>query len=103
MYFFVNKQKTSYEFRISDWCSDVFSSDLSPSASLDHAIASPAGLPEHASLRTDRPDAMPPQAVMARHMDFFADPKAKEMLVTPKGVRLVYQADRKSTRLNSSH
>jgi hypothetical protein len=65
----------------------------SPSASLDHAIAIPAGWPEHASLRTDRPDAMPPQAVMARHMDFFADPKAKEMLVTPKGVRLVYQAN----------
>lgn len=65
----------------------------SPSSTLDHAIAIPAGWPEHASLRTDRPEAMPPQAVMARHMDFFADPKAKEMLVTPKGVRLVYQAN----------
>ncbi len=65
----------------------------SPSSLLDHAIAIPAGWPEHASLRTDRPDAMPPQAVMADHIGFFADPRAKEMLVTPNGVRLVYQVN----------
>lgn len=64
----------------------------SPSATLDHAIAPPPGWPEHASLRTDRPEAMPPQEIMANHIGFFADPKAKEMVVTPKGVRLVYQA-----------
>ena len=64
----------------------------SPSAALEHAIALPPGWPTHASLRTDRPDAMPPQAIMARHIGFFADPKAKEMVVAPRGVRLVYQA-----------
>ena len=63
----------------------------SPSGALDHAIALPPGWPEHASLRTDRPDAMPPQEVMARHIGFFADPRAKEMVVTPRGVRLVQQ------------
>src|SRR3546814_508776 len=31
-YFFFFKQKTAYEMRISDWSSDVCSSDLSPSA-----------------------------------------------------------------------
>src|SRR3546814_7534203 len=30
MYFFFFKQKTSYEMRISDWSSDVCSSDLTP-------------------------------------------------------------------------
>src|SRR3546814_11545965 len=30
MYVFVVKQKTAYEMRISDWSSDVCSSDLSP-------------------------------------------------------------------------
>jgi hypothetical protein len=64
----------------------------SPSHTLDHAIALPDGWPAHASLRTDLPDAMPPREVMTRHIGFFADPRAKEMVVTPKGVRLVYQA-----------
>jgi len=65
----------------------------SPSSTLEHAIALPAGWPAHASLRTDRPDAMPPQEIMASHIvGFFADPKAKEIVVTPRGVRLVYQA-----------
>src|SRR3546814_3332503 len=31
-YFFVFKQKTAYEMRISDWSSDVCSSDLGPGA-----------------------------------------------------------------------
>src|SRR3546814_934516 len=30
LFFFFCKQKTAYELRISDWCSDVCSSDLSP-------------------------------------------------------------------------
>src|SRR3546814_10127532 len=33
--FFVFKQKTAYEMRISDWGSDVFSSDLQPSPDRD--------------------------------------------------------------------
>src|SRR3546814_3612399 len=32
MHFFFFKQKTAYEMRISDWSSDVCSSDLSPRA-----------------------------------------------------------------------
>src|SRR3546814_2727458 len=40
MFFFFVKQKTAYEMRISDWSSDVCSSDLRVSArSLDHAAA----------------------------------------------------------------
>src|SRR3546814_11487919 len=31
-YLFISKQKTAYELRISDWSSDVFSSDLIPEA-----------------------------------------------------------------------
>src|SRR3546814_18354154 len=40
--FFVFKQKTAYEMRISDWSSDVCSSDLCPGLSGPHAA--PAGL-----------------------------------------------------------
>src|SRR3546814_5552112 len=34
--FFFFKQKTAYEMRISDWSSDVCSSDLAPPAGVDH-------------------------------------------------------------------
>src|SRR3546814_6527370 len=33
VFFFFSKQKTAYEMRISDWSSDVCSSDLSPGSS----------------------------------------------------------------------
>src|SRR3546814_10559066 len=38
MYFFFFKQKTAYEMRISDWSSDVCSSDLSTSATPTVAV-----------------------------------------------------------------
>src|SRR3546814_8156131 len=40
MYFFFCKQKTAYEMRISDWSSDVCSSDLAVVASSTDAIIS---------------------------------------------------------------
>src|SRR3546814_14191077 len=39
MFFFFFKQKTAYEMRISDWSSDVCSSDLGGVASLDDLAA----------------------------------------------------------------
>src|SRR3546814_15919507 len=39
MYFFFFKQKTAYEMRISDWSSDVCSSDLSPDTPVGRAYA----------------------------------------------------------------
>src|SRR3546814_11734125 len=52
-FFFFFKQKTAYEMRISDWSSDVCSSDL-----LDHAVE--AGVGE------DRPHAAPARAAQRR-------------------------------------
>jgi hypothetical protein len=65
----------------------------SPANDLPHAIEPPAGWPSGAIVKTDDPDAMPPAAVVDPHIRFFDAPKAKEILVTPKGVRLVYQID----------
>jgi hypothetical protein len=65
----------------------------SPSWNLEKDIAVPDGWPKDAWLRTDHPDQMPPIEVMDPHMGLFDDPKAKELLVTPKGVRIVYQAN----------
>src|SRR3546814_1749882 len=42
-YFFFFKQKTAYEMRISDWSSDVCSSDLCGSADLAYATGLRAG------------------------------------------------------------
>src|SRR3546814_10358885 len=45
--FFFFKQKTAYEMRISDWSSDVCSSDLDPRETMAHyrAVAQASGLP----------------------------------------------------------
>src|SRR3546814_7651845 len=47
VYFFFFKQKTAYEMRISDWSSDVCSSDLVSAGELDER--SGEGIPEHVS------------------------------------------------------
>jgi hypothetical protein len=65
----------------------------SPANDLDYAIEAPAGWPLGAIVKTDDPDGMPPAERVDPHMSFFAAPKAKEILITPKGVRLVYQVD----------
>src|SRR3546814_6283526 len=44
MFFFFFKQKTAYEMRISDWSSDVFSSDLDDRAALDRFEEEGVGL-----------------------------------------------------------
>src|SRR3546814_2729912 len=45
MYFFFFKQKTAYEMRISDWSSDVCSSDLYPQKPVTVYIGFSAGGP----------------------------------------------------------
>jgi hypothetical protein len=63
-----------------------------PSNDLPYRLDSPAGWPAEAVIHTDDPDRIPPIAVVTPHLDIFRQPQAKEMLITPKGVRLVYQA-----------
>lgn len=48
-------------------------------------------LPLHAIVRTDDPEHVLPHHVVAPHLDIFADPRAKELLITPKGLRFVWQ------------
>jgi hypothetical protein len=50
----------------------------------------PAGFPEHAVLRTDDPQHLLPPHIVAPHLDVFHDTRAKELLITPNGVRLVW-------------
>lgn len=50
----------------------------------------PADFPEHAVLRTDDEDHVLPAHVVAPHLDVFESTRAKELLITPNGVRLVW-------------
>src|SRR3546814_8075468 len=91
-FIFFFKKKAAYELRISDWSSDVCSSDLRP-------------------LRLAHQPVQPLQQVAVIHAGQFVEPAAGEILAVPAGDRGPDQAvvdarhrsDRKSTRLNSSH
>ena len=65
----------------------------SPLWSLPEDVDAPSGWPVHALARSNDPGAMPPLSILEPHGRLFDDVKMKELLVTPKGVRLVYQAD----------
>jgi len=65
---------------------------FSPAGDLDHVLKLPAGWPDHLTVKSDDPAAMPPEAILTRHIRIFEEPRLKELLVTPRGVRLVRQA-----------
>jgi hypothetical protein len=50
-----------------------------------------ADFPELAVVRTDDPEHVLPAHVVAPHLGIFRDRRAKELLIAPKGVRLVWQ------------
>ena len=58
---------------------------------LDHSLNPPNAWPAGLVVRTDDPRASIPLEPLAAHIDFFSAPQAKELLITPKGVRLVWQ------------
>jgi hypothetical protein len=63
----------------------------SPFAELEHEVSIPQDWPSDAILHGDDPARMPPTEIIAPHVRLFADSRMKELLVTPRGVRLVYQ------------
>lgn len=64
----------------------------SPSAGLPESLPIPPGWPQHAHLRTDMADRSIPVDLLTPHMAIFDDLRTKELAVTPRGVRIVYQA-----------
>jgi hypothetical protein len=65
----------------------------SPSADLPHRLEPRAGWPADAMVRTDNRGRLPDLSVLDRHIDIFNEPRTKELLVTPKGVRIVCMVD----------
>jgi hypothetical protein len=64
---------------------------------LEHTLPKTAAFPDEAVLRTNRKGVTFPQDAIAAHAGIFAEGRAKELLITPKGVRIVWllaQADR---------
>src|SRR3546814_3344171 len=98
MFFF--KQKTAYEMRISDWSSDVCSSDLEEiGEGPDRAVHQRIGRDAHDRQRhrEDEPDDQRPEHELE------GEGKAVEVEPVVLEDRAEIHGDRKSTRLNSSH
>ena len=57
---------------------------------LEHTLPKAPGFPAEAVLRTDRRAARFPQGLIANHIEIFSEGRAKELLITPKGVRIVW-------------
>src|SRR3546814_9924369 len=107
VYFFFFKQKTAYDMRISDWSSDVCSSDLDE-VGVDPQVEDflegkePVRIP--AAERGDERRAR--RAGRARRGDEAVRREMDDAIVGKVGAvldRRVGKGDRKSTRLNSSH
>jgi hypothetical protein len=56
---------------------------------LDYSVKLPENWPQDGVLSTDEPEAMPPLELITPKLGIFADDRLKELVVTPKGVRLV--------------
>src|SRR3546814_5881850 len=67
MFFFFFKQKTAYEMRISDWSSDVCSSDLG-FAELAAAVANAGGLGLITALTQPSPAALADEIARCREL-----------------------------------
>src|SRR3546814_10368189 len=97
---FCFKQKTAYEVRISDWSSDVCSSDLSIALCGDALWAGPAGRAlAEGFAELEARAALGPREIAPESLAPLVRTLLDETAVRPpQGGQ-----DRKSTRLNSSH
>lgn len=60
---------------------------------LPQSLPCPESLPPGTGLRSDDATAVPPLERLAPHLGLFADPKVKELVISPKGLRLVLLGD----------
>lgn len=62
-------------------------------STLNAQIAVPDGFPTDCAIRCDDPALIPPEALLRRHLGLFADARVKELVISPKGVRIVWLAE----------
>src|SRR3546814_6797236 len=104
MFFFFFKRKTAYEMRISDWSSDVCSSDLGSSGDDPDGFAaitgpSTPGFPDTPSMG----GMSSPQRVTLPRPSLAIRALGNMSYGATASDIAAFNADRKSTRLNSSH
>lgn len=57
---------------------------------LPHTLDHQEGFPEHAVIRTDNTEDVLPVSLIAPHLEPFFGPRAKELLITQNGLRIVW-------------
>jgi hypothetical protein len=62
-------------------------------ATLPQSLPTPPDLPKEIAIRSDDATGIPPPDLLARHADLFADPRIKELVLSPKGLRIVILAE----------
>ena len=62
-------------------------------ATLPQSLPTPADLPKDVAIRSDDASRIPPPDLLAHHADLFADPRVKELVLSPKGLRIVFLAE----------
>src|SRR3546814_6626746 len=102
MCIFFFKQKTAYELRISDWSSDVCSSDLIGLLRSAHAAAGRIAALRHEAGDDAVEDHAVVKAVAGKLLDPL-DMAGRQIGAQSDNDIAAVQRDRKSTRLNSSH
>ena len=60
---------------------------------LPQSLPTPAHLPKDIAIRTDDASRVPPSELIDRHAELFADPRVKELVLSPKGLRIVILAE----------
>lgn len=60
---------------------------------LPYHLDRPEDFPEDCAIRTDTRDHLPPEDLVRAHLHIFDDPRVKELVISPKGVRIVFLAE----------
>ena len=60
---------------------------------LPQSLPTPSDLPKDIAIRSDDATCIPPHDLLARHADLFTDPRVKELVLSPKGLRIVILAE----------
>ena len=60
---------------------------------LPHSLPTPPDLPAHVAIRTDDATLIPTSDLIVAHADLFNDPQVKEVVLSPKGLRIVILAE----------
>lgn len=62
-------------------------------ARLPYEVAVPAGFPPNGVLRSDYPQSLVAAEVLRPHLALFDNPRVKELVISPKGLRVVFLAE----------